>query len=749
MCHSLLAVAVAALTADLTMSTPSAFHDRHVIFANSAADRSHYHSEASVVAPSALEIVDGKAPVDAHRFVSPPNALRLKWRSATGGDWRWAIKAATRYGRRFDLEGDVLSLWCYAEEPLAPNEAPRVSVRDAQGAGLPAISLLKHHGPLPAKQWVNIKLPVNQFAGLYQGTEEPRFDPRRLEVVSFHQALDDQREHTLYIDDVRLIDSADEDGEPPQAPSELVVEGCDSHFELVWQPSADADVVDYRIYRSWDGQNYEPIASRPASFRRAVDHVGGPGKTAHYRVTAVDLHNNESPPSAPASGSTRPFSDDELLTMVQRNCFRFYWDAANADSGMALEILPGDENLVAVGASGFGVMALIVGAERGFVTRDEAVERMLKIVRFLERADRFHGVWPHFLDGRTGRAWAYFGKYDDGADLVETAFLVQGLLAARQYFQRDSPPEHELRETITRLWRDVEWDWFRREPDGDILYWHWSPNHAWHISHPLVGWNETLIVYLLAIASPTHGVPASLYYTGWAGQSDLAVEYRRTWSRTTAGDHYANGETYYGIPLEVGCGSGGDLFFTQFSCLGFDPRGRRDRYANYFENSRNIALINRAYCIENPRGFAGYGPDCWGRSAGINSGGGRPLPRDDNGTISCSAALGVFPYTPEESAAALKHFYRTLGAKIWGVYGFHDGFNAAENWFDEVYMGLNQAQIVAMIENHRTGLVWKHFMANPEIAPMLEAVGFVPDEAGPRKSSRLRSPKTAEKTDIP
>ena len=333
-------------------------------------------------------------------------------------------------------------------------------------------------------------------------------------------------------------------------------------------------------------------------------------------------------------------------------------------------------------------------------------------------------MWPHFLDGRTGKVIPYFGKYDNGGDLVETAFLIQGLLAARQYFDRDTPEEREIRDTITWFWRSVEWDWYRRDPGSDFLFWHWSPDYGFHISHPLIGWNETMIVYLLAIASPTHAVPASLYHTGWAGQSDVAVQYRRGWSRTTDGDHYVNGNSYYGIRLDVGEGNGAELFFTHFSFFGFDPRGRRDRYTNYFDNNRAIALIQHAYAIDNPMKRVGYGDDTWGRSAGINAGSGRATPAGDNGTINVMASLASFPYTPEESMKALTHFYRDLGDRVWGIYGFRDGFNETENWFEDVYMGLNQAPTVIMIENHRTGLLWRLFMANPEIEPALQAIGF-------------------------
>jgi hypothetical protein len=258
------------------------------------------------------------------------------------------------------------------------------------------------------------------------------------------------------------------------------------------------------------------------------------------------------------------------------------------------------------------------------------------------------------------------------------------LVVARQYFTQQTPAENEIRNTITKLWREVEWDWYRDPKDNNFLLWHWSPTVGYRINHPLIGWNESMIAYLLAIASPTHAVPASMYHTGWAGQSDRAVNYRRGWGRTTQGDHYTNGNSYYGIKLDVGVANGAELFFTHFSYFAFDLRGKRDRYTNYFKNNRNINLIAHAYAIDNPLKMVGYGDNAWGRSAGINVAGGRSLPRDDNGTLNIMASVASFPYTPEESMKALKHYYRDLGALTWGVYGFRDGFNQTENWYEDV-----------------------------------------------------------------
>jgi hypothetical protein len=702
-------------------------------FDNSVSPRSFYYSEGMTVAPSELELVSNKIPVDQARYVSPPNSLRLNWTSRSGGDWVMSLKIRARYGTA-DFSGANLYLWCYSETELSADESPMIYLKDVSDYGTPSIPLLGPAEKLPAKKWVRLKLPFASFVGSVRDTGEVKFDPRHLAEITFRQGLDDGQPHTVYVDEITIGDEAAEIQEKPKPPSGMVAKGYDRHIELNWISTGDATLRYYKVYRSFDGKTYEPIGIQRGTPTRYEDFFGESGKTASYKVSSVDMTYNESALSAEVSAATHTLSDDELLTMVQEGCFRYYWEGAHPIAGMAIEILPGDENLVAVGASGHGIMALLVGVERSFITREQGIERLLKITRFLAKADRFHGAFPHFLDGRTGKTIARFGKYDDGGDLVETSFLMQGLLSARQYFNRDTPDEREIQKTITSLWRSVEWDWYRQTADSNFLYWHWSPDHGFYLNHPLIGWNETMIIYLLAIASPTHPVPASMYYSGWAGQSERAVQYRRWWSRTKQGDHYTNGNTYSGIKLDVGEGNGSDLFFTHYSFLGFDPRDKKDRYTNYFKNNRNIALISHAYAVANPGKYSGYGDNDWGRSAGINASGGRAEPRDDNGTITCTAALSSFPYTPAESMKALKHFYRDLGGQLWGSYGFRDGFNLSEDWFEDVYMGLNQAPIVVMIENYRSGLVWKQFMSNPEINPALDRIGFQPDLETPLTS---------------
>ena len=400
-------------------------------------------------------------------------------------------------------------------------------------------------------------------------------------------------------------------------------------------------------------------------------------------------------------------SDEELLTLVQRQTFNYFWDFAHPNSGMARERNTSGD-LVTTGGSGFGVMALIVGMERGFISRNQGVERLERIVSFLETADRFHGAWSHWINGNTGAVMP-FSTNDNGGDLVETSLLMQGLITMRQYLAASTPAEKQLIDRINALWQSVEWDWYRRDGQ-DVLYWHWSPDKAWVMNLPIRGWNESLITYVLAAASPTHGIPETVYSKGWARNGEIR-----------------NGATYEGVELPLGAEYGGPLFFSQYSFLGIDPRGLSDAYADYWTQNVNHTLINYRYCIRNPRKYVGYGPPTggWGLTASDNHEGySAHSPTNDLGVISPTAALSAFPYTPDESMEALKFFYYTMGDKLWGTYGFYDAFNSTQQWVSDSYLAIDQGPIIVMIENHRTGLLWDLFMSAPEIKDGLRKLGF-------------------------
>jgi len=389
-------------------------------------------------------------------------------------------------------------------------------------------------------------------------------------------------------------------------------------------------------------------------------------------------------------------SNEELLDKVQQQTFRYFWDFAHEESGMARERNTSG-NLVTVGGSGFGVMSIIVGIERGFITRQQGVERWSKIIDFLAAADRFHGVWPHWLNGNTGRTIP-FSALDDGGDLVETAFMIQGLLTVKAYLNPGIPAEKTIIDKITVLWHDVEWSWYTRGGQ-DILLWHWSPNHEWQMNLPIRGYNESLIVYVLAASSPTYPIEKTVYDQGWA-----------------RGGAMVNGQQYYQHRLPLGEEYGGPLFFAHYSYLGLDPRKLQDQYATYWEQNRNHTLINQAHAVRNPLGYVGYSDESWGFTASDNQEGySAHSPTNDRGVITPTAALSSFPYTPAESMKALKFFYYTLGDRLWGEYGFYDAFNPTEEWYATSYLAIDQGPIILMIENYRSALLWELFMQDPEV----------------------------------
>lgn len=399
-------------------------------------------------------------------------------------------------------------------------------------------------------------------------------------------------------------------------------------------------------------------------------------------------------------------SDEELLDLVQEQTFNYFWDFAESTSGMARERSQDDAyggqspNLVTTGGTGFGLASFPTAVERGWITREQALERLGKVLDFLEKVPTYHGAFSHWYLASTAQTRP-FSQFDNGGDLVETAFLIQGLLICREYFEDDN-----IDSRITEIWENVEWDWYTQ--GQNTLYWHWSAEFGFQIGLQIKGWNESLIVYVLAASSPTHSIAKEVYTNGWASNGGIVKN-----------------RSHYGINMPLGPSYGGPLFFSHYSFIGLDPRNLQDEYANYWDQNTAHTLINYEYAVRNPKNYEGYGPNSWGLTASDSKDGyAAHSPTNDLGVITPTAALSSFPYTPEKSMDALRYFYEDQHDDLWGELGFYDAFSEEFNWFADGYLAIDQGPIVAMIENYRTQLPWNLFMANPEISNGLDKLGF-------------------------
>jgi len=659
-------------------------------------------------APSLLEQAGAsgdKIPTSTSVFFEGTNSLKIHWTSKSGGSWQTYI-IAPGFPFQNIKNTDSLSMMVFAPDGLLKSAMPKLFMEVApNNSKTKKYNLSDFNNDIPAMVWTEVRFPLSVF---FNDAGNSALDFTKTKAIILEQNAADNVDHLTYVDNVKTY-KPDSVVLTLTAPTNLTAQGYDSHVELNWVEGANAKK--YEIWIQTGGGAYILRKNVPTA-KAAIDFVRELGENLNlkYKIRAIGANVDTSAFSNEISANTAAMSDSALITMIQRYTFRYFWEFAHPISGMARERST-TEDVATIGGTGFGISAIIVAVERGFITRTEGVNQLNKIVNFLSTADRFHGVFPHWMNGATGKVIPFSPK-DDGGDLVETSFLFQGLLTARQYFNGNTPAEVQLRSTIKSLWDAAEWDWYRKNGEN-VLYWHWSPNFDWQMNFPLKGYYEALITYILAVASPTHKIPAAIYHQGWAGLPT-----------------YVNGKTFYGNKLFVGPNAGGPLFFAHYSFIGFDARNIKDAYANYYQHNINQSLINWSYCKENPKQWLGYSTDNWGLTASDDPDGylaHEPMSITDNGTISPTAALSSMPYTPQQSLAALKYFYRQEGAKLFGLMGFYDAFNKTRSWYSDSYLAIDQGPIIDMIENARTGLLWKFFMQSPEIKPALDAIGFATD----------------------
>ncbi|MBE8724078.1 glucoamylase family protein [Flavobacterium hungaricum] len=417
--------------------------------------------------------------------------------------------------------------------------------------------------------------------------------------------------------------------------------------------------------------------------------------------------------------SIEKLTDEQLLDVVQKQTFKYFWDYAEPNSGLARERYhpdgnypENDANIVTTGGSGFGLMALVAGIDRGYVSKEEGVKRLDKIADFLAKADRFHGAWSHWIDGNTGKVKP-FGTKDNGGDLVETSFLVSGFITVREYLKTGNENEKAVAAKYDALWKGVDWQWYTN--NKNVLYWHWSPSYAWQMNFPLEGYNECLITYVLAASSPTHTIDAKAYHEGWARSGAIV-----------------SSKTKYNLPLILKHNGaeefGGPLFWAHYSYVGLDPNQLSDKYADYWNLNVNQTKINYQYCVENPKN--GYSADYWGLTASYSRnpdgsiGYNAHMPSNDQGVMSPTAAISSIVYTPKESMAVIRNLYDNHKQETWGNAGFYDALSLQNKWVAKRYLAIDQGPEVVMIENYRSGLLWKLFMNAPEVKEGLTKLGF-------------------------
>ncbi|MDO5113421.1 MAG: glucoamylase family protein [Planctomycetia bacterium] len=362
--------------------------------------------------------------------------------------------------------------------------------------------------------------------------------------------------------------------------------------------------------------------------------------------------------------------------------------------------------VLTVGASGFGIMAIVAGVERGWIPREDAAKHIVKMTRFLRSVPRFEGAWAHWYspEGDCVR----FGNQTAAGEIVETAFLMAGLLVAAEYFDGENSLEKEIRETVSFFWETIHW---RHYVHQGKLYWIWHSDRDQY-ELPLVGWNETLLVYILAMAAPEpHNISPEVYRTCWIWDS-FAHPQRKT----------------YGYTLPLGnLSHGGPLFLSQYSFLCLDPRKMQDEYADYWQQNVAHTLINRHYCLyEAPAEFR-YSEQDWGLTAcdgcGKSPGYRARDPIHDDGVIAPTAAISAYPYTPFYSTQVLLHLAKNY-PELNGRFGFGISYTPRDRAINPHYLAIEHAPMSVMIENYRSGLIWKLFMKNPHVLRGLRLAGM-------------------------
>lgn len=640
----------------------------------------------------------------------------LQWTSGEGGLWSlfvsspgWLSQDATNY--------DSLTLTVNGPTAVDTAALPWIALESSTNQKSSAVNLavyLPQGVDADTDTWQRISIPLTAFQpyGAFQLSQFKDF--------WFSQRVADNIQHTVWFDEARLI--GESSAVVPLAVRGLAARSGDQSAILHWDPDTVQMPDGYHVYRA--SQADGPFTLQTATaipLTGWADVAVQNSQTYWYFVRATTGGALEGPPSDTISVVPEAFaSDSAFLDYVQRAAVDFFWYEANPANGMIRDRSQRGSP-ASIAAVGFGLSAIGVGVDRGWIPRSAARDRVLTTLKTFWEGPQgtaasgligYRGFFYHFLDMAT--ATRMTGSWDAELSSIDTGLLLAGILDARQYFNGADLTEIRIRELADSIYARIEWDWMC---DGGLSLTHgWKPSSGF-LPYRWVGYNEAMILYILAIGAPSHAIPGSAWSAWTLGYSWLTQEY---------------GYSFLGFP---------PLFGHQYSHCWVDFRTIADVYmvakgSTYAENTRRATLAQRAYCIANPGGFPGYGSLVWGLTACDGPSGtgylgysarGAPGPgTTDDGTIAPTAAAGSIPFTPEVSLPALRNMYDQYRTTLWTPYGFADAFNLKANWWDTDVIGIDEGPIALMIENYRSGSLWSRYMTATEIQRGLSAAGFTP-----------------------
>jgi len=689
-----------------------------VLFENSIVSGNYMNSRVYHDDRSWVENVTGRLPVSDSIFFTPGNSLSLKYTSAENGSWETQVtfsETATRYAPD---KADVLTFKLYVVSDMLSEMLPRLALRHNDTVSR-VLELADYIDDFRTNMWLDVRVPVNAFGVPNEGA---------IDGIQLSQGQTDTNTHWLYLDQIEFVSA-----NPPRvklsSPAVLAsATGFDQHVDLTWQLPLTPSIRYIKIYRSEDNEHFEPIAIRPIFVQKYTDFVPYPEKTYFYKIAWVDYDYLESPFSEVIEATTHTASDSELLDFIQAAHFNYFLERTEINSGMHAIHFGVDDATVSVMETGLSVLSYIVGVERGFISRKAAIGRLRRIVDFLSKVERYHGAFPGKIDGRTGSGVFTIDSVPEG-DLEATSFLMQGLLVAEQYLGADSGRVGALTAEIDTLWRGVEWDKFVVAGQENILLDRWSPVSGFRGARPMGGFGKDFISYILALASPEHALPPGAYGGGLGIPRELIDS---TYAmELTANDSFAvdvgNGgyrvlpdyrefsytadTTIYGLPITVGSVDT-TLLEAYVPFFAFDPRGKRDTFTNYFTN--NVNLTNAIRRRDNERGYGGFSTTIWGANV---------IGADSSGNvyaINPAVPTASYAYSPRAALQSIRALYEGYGNMLFTEYGFRKWVAPERNAVAEGYDALNQAAVVVMIENGRSGLIWDLFASCPAIKKVIE-----------------------------